>query len=79
MWFYGFLFLTVVIAVVCSITALIKLTLERHTLIGKWIHIALMSQTADSAQSNIEHRIKSQTNIFMRVVSRCVLYPLGKV
>lgn len=79
MWFYGFLFLTVVVAVVCSITALIKLTLERHTLIGKWIPIALMSQTADSTQSNIEHRIKSQTNIFMRVISRCVLYPLGKV
>lgn len=79
MWFYGFLFLTVVIAAVCSIIALIKLILERYALIGKFIHTASLPQTADSSQSSIEQRIKSQSSIFMRVVSRCVLYPLGKV
>lgn len=79
MWFYGFLFLTVVIAAVCSIIALIKLMREHHTLTGKWTHITSMSQTADSNQSSIEQRIKSQTNIFLRVVLRCILYPLGKV
>ncbi|CEP16578.1 hypothetical protein [Parasitella parasitica] len=76
MWFYGFLFLSVVIAVICSIIALIKLMREHRALIRKWIHIASMSQTTESAQSNIEQRAKSQSNVFMRVVSRCVMYPL---
>ncbi|KAF1804003.1 hypothetical protein FB192DRAFT_1470540, partial [Mucor lusitanicus] len=76
MWFYGCLFLSVIIAVICSIIALVKLTHEHHTLVGKWVHIASMSQTAESAQSSVEQRIKAQSNVFMRVISRCVLYPL---
>jgi len=79
MWFFGFLFLSIVIATVCSITALVKLTHEHHTLAGKWIHIASMSQTAESARSSVDQRIKMQSSVFMRVISRCVLYPLGKV
>ncbi|KAL9540746.1 hypothetical protein MBANPS3_009513 [Mucor bainieri] len=79
MWFYGFLFFSVVIAAICSIIALVKLTHEHHTLVGKWVHIASMSQAAESAQSSVEQRIKAQSSVFMRVISRCVLYPLGKV
>lgn len=78
MWFYGFLFLSVMIAAVCSVIALVKLTREHHTLVGKWIHIASMSQTAEPAQSSVDQRVKAQSSVFMRVVSRCVLYPLGK-
>ncbi|CAO0789517.1 unnamed protein product [Mucor circinelloides] len=76
MWYYGFLFLSIMIASICSITALVKLMKEHHTLVGKWAHIASMSQAAESAQSSVEQRIKAQSSIFVRVVSRCVLYPL---
>ncbi|KAG1113913.1 hypothetical protein G6F42_014334 [Rhizopus arrhizus] len=79
MWYYGFLFLSIMIASICSITALVKLMKEHHTLVGKWAHIASMSQAAESAQSSVEQRIKAQSSIFVRVVSRCVLYPLGNV
>ncbi|GAN09070.1 hypothetical protein MAM1_0241c08592 [Mucor ambiguus] len=76
MWFYGFIFLSVAIAVVCSVIALVKLMRVHHTLIGKWVHIASMSQTAEPAQSSVEQRSKAQSSVFKRVTSRCILYPL---
>lgn len=77
MWHYGFIFLSIVIATGCSIIALVKLVHEHNNLISRFIHIASTSETADTANSNIQQRIKSQSNIFTKVVSRCIIYPLG--
>jgi hypothetical protein len=79
MWFYAFLFLTVLTAVACSVIALIKLMREHHNLIGNFANIPNNNnlECTDTANSQIQKCLKSQTNIFRRVVTRCVIYPLG--
>lgn len=78
MWYYGFLFFTVVIAAICSIIALIKLILERQLLSGKWAHITSISHTtSQSEQPQTEQGAKVKSKVFMRVFTRCVLYPVG--
>jgi hypothetical protein len=76
MWFYSFLLFTVAVATFCSVTATIKLRREHHILINKFTTIADDS-TVSVSKRNVEDCIKSQSNIFLRVVSRCAIYPLG--
>jgi hypothetical protein len=78
MWFYAFLFLTVLTAVACSVTALIKLMREHHNLVGNF-NIPNDAEYTDTANSQIQKCLKSQSNIFRRVVTRCVIYPLGNL
>lgn len=76
MWFYGFLFLTTVIAMSCSIIASIKLLHEHRSLLGRFSDIEESShynQQVEEQQSSLK-----KSNILTKVVSRCVIYPLGK-
>lgn len=79
MWFYAFLFLAVLTAVACSVVALIKLMQEHHNLVGNFANIPDNSniERTDTADGFIKKCLKSQSNIFRRVVTRCVIYPLG--
>ncbi|KAI8991247.1 hypothetical protein BDF20DRAFT_997167 [Mycotypha africana] len=90
MWFFGFLFFTVLLAVVSSCISLTKLMYEHRALINKFTHIASSSvppSAADpfsnatiefnAAEDNvIQQRVRYHSNIFMRVVTRCVIYSM---
>ncbi|KAI7907234.1 uncharacterized protein BX663DRAFT_495279, partial [Cokeromyces recurvatus] len=76
MSYYGFLFFVIVIAFACSTMALFKLLRENRMVIRKFVHIAATSQTVETANNTIQQRIKYQSNVFIRVVSRCIIYPL---
>ncbi|KAI8381531.1 uncharacterized protein BYT42DRAFT_613303 [Radiomyces spectabilis] len=64
MWFYGFVFGIIVIAVVCSVIAMYKLIKEFPSFRGNQ---ATDDQTRDAP---------AQPSIFGKVVLRCILYPL---
>lgn len=73
------MFFTVVVAVICSVIATIKLLMENHNLLGKFQNIADTSASVEVSKTHVQHRKENQTNIFLKVVSRCILYTLGKI
>ncbi len=50
---------------------------EHHNLLARFSTIANNSQIAEASNSHIEEHTVKQSNILTRVVSRCVVYPLG--
>lgn len=80
MWFYGCIFFVNVIAIVCSITAMIKLLHEHKQLEKKMNNIALQSSFTSRDNERLDKSLKKKRNaIFTTVVVRCILYPLGKI
>lgn len=73
-WFYAILFFCIFVASTCSVIASIKLLRERNTLIKKFTSSNTINVTSDA---EIQKYIRNQSSIFRKVVSRCVLYPLG--
>ncbi|KAI8889657.1 hypothetical protein K501DRAFT_315097 [Backusella circina FSU 941] len=76
MWFYGFLFLTVFIATCCSVISMIKLFREQRLLINRFTSIAASSENGESEVDNIQNRKKHHSNVFIKVIYRCIIYPL---
>lgn len=80
MWHYAFIFLSIVIATACSVIALIKLVREHNNSINRFIHVTSDSQTVNTTNNIIlQQRLKYQSNVFTKVVSRCIIYPLGTI
>ncbi|KAI8997701.1 hypothetical protein BDB01DRAFT_846323 [Pilobolus umbonatus] len=76
MWFYGFFFLAVIIAICCSIAATVKLVQEHRSLKERLTLIANDSPSRLlTITQNTEH-IRNQSNAFSRVAIRSIIYPL---
>lgn len=77
MWYYAFLFLTTIIAVVCSITASIKLMHEQHNILNRFSTIANDQEATAGTDASIQICMTNNSGVFRKVVGRCILYPLG--
>lgn len=77
MWYYGFLFLTTLVAVICSITASIKLMREQHIILKRFSTIANDREAYAGADPSIQVCLTNNSGVFRKVVCRCILYPLG--
>lgn len=79
MWFYGFIFFVNVIAIFCSVAAMIKLLHEQKLLAQKMNGIAISSSLTDiHTDENMDTSIKKRHSyVFSTVVVRCIVYPLG--
>ncbi|KAI8876609.1 hypothetical protein K501DRAFT_279250 [Backusella circina FSU 941] len=76
MWFYGFLFVSILVAFCSSAITLIKLLREYHSVMNRFTSIAATSETPESANLHIKYRKKKQSSLFIKVTARCSLYPL---
>lgn len=78
MWFYGFIFFVNVIAIFCSVAAMIKLIREQKALAEKMNDIAISSSLSNiHADENMDTSIKKRHSyVFSTVVVRCIVYPL---
>jgi hypothetical protein len=56
---------------------MIKLFTEHRLLINRFTSIAASSEDVESAANQIQYRKKHQSNVFIKVIYRCILYPLG--
>jgi hypothetical protein len=80
MWFYGFIFFVNVVAILCSVLALVKLIKELRVVAAKLQHGNDHSSIVDRTTENQMNKSikKRQSGVFTKVVLRCIIYPLGK-
>jgi hypothetical protein len=68
---------SIIVAFCSSIITLIKLLKEHHSVMVRFTSIAATSETPESANLQLKYRRKKQSNLFLIVIARCSLYPLG--
>ncbi|KAI8887108.1 hypothetical protein K501DRAFT_269079 [Backusella circina FSU 941] len=73
MWYYSFLFFVNVIAIICSVAAMVKLVNEQHTLKRNMDALNNNSALPNNNYSTVKEQ---QNSVFTKVVLRCIIYPL---
>ncbi|GAN07384.1 hypothetical protein MAM1_0159d06881 [Mucor ambiguus] len=78
MWYYGFIFFVNIIAVCCSIMAMIKLIQEQRSVQSRMHTINANSEfTSKQTGRHLNKTVRQRhNNVFSKVVMRCTIYPL---